>query len=274
MSGQARLLGARRSREEQDEVSMRQTRSRAPSTAALRPAMATSPRVAAMPAPAAMPYREQTTKRHRNGTPDGAPAPLTITFCNRRGGCGKTTNAAAVGFTLAYRGYDVMLVDMDPQTDLSQFLMADKLEESMLEFNKKHKEGLHKKLADGKSRVDAEQEAMKEAKESTPHGYANLIDRAHIPDNEEGKKVRTLWEAMENFCELDKPSVPLEIKPFEILPREEGKHGRLMLVAGHEEMVQMESYAHKGEAASGRDLSIAWLTVPNHILKETAEKNR
>jgi len=238
--------------------------------------MATSPRVAAMPAPAAMPYREQTTKRHRN-TLDGqagAPAPLTILFCNRRGGCGKTTNAAAVGYTLAYRGYDVMLADMDPQTDLSQFLMADKLEESMLEFNMKYKEGVRQKLADGKSRVDAQQEAMKEAKESTPHGYANLIDRAHIPDNEEGIKVRTLWEAMENFCELDKPSVPLEIKPFEILPREEGKHGRLMLVAGHEEMVQMESYAHKGEAASGRDLSIAWLTVPNHILKETAEKNR
>jgi len=78
------------------------------------------------------------------------------------------------------------------------------------------------------------EEALREAEETVPHSYEYLIDRSHIPDNDAGTKVRTLWEAMENFRILGAPSVPKEIVPMEILSRNTSTHGRLLLIPGHE----------------------------------------
>jgi hypothetical protein len=68
-------------------------------------------------------------KTLRRSEDDGdVPEPLVLTCCNRRGGCGKTTNSAALAMSLAHRGFNVMYADMDPQTDGSQFLLSQKLD--------------------------------------------------------------------------------------------------------------------------------------------------
>lgn len=46
-----------------------------------------------------------------------------ISIANHKGGVGKTTTAASVGTALAMKGYRVLLVDMDPQANLTQSLM-------------------------------------------------------------------------------------------------------------------------------------------------------
>lgn len=43
----------------------------------------------------------------------------TIAFYNNKGGVGKTTLAANVGYNLSTMGYRVLLVDCDPQGNLS-----------------------------------------------------------------------------------------------------------------------------------------------------------
>ena len=45
----------------------------------------------------------------------------TIAFYNNKGGVGKTTLAANVGYNLSTMGYRVLLVDCDPQGNLSSF---------------------------------------------------------------------------------------------------------------------------------------------------------
>ena len=203
--------------------------------------------------------------------------PLIITCCNRRGGCGKTTNSAAIAWALAHRGYDVMFADMDPQTDASQFMLAPEIDKAAANFSAKYKELARERLRPGmpkEQRQAQEEELLEEAKAAAPYGYAELIDRKHIDDNAAGTKVRTVWEAMENFRTLGAETKPKEIEPMEILPKKDGVHGRLLLVAGHEEMTEMEGKIHAGEAASGSDINVAWLTVPHHVLKQTAVKNR
>ncbi len=44
-------------------------------------------------------------------------------FCNHKGGVGKTTSAACVGAAFALVGYRVLLVDLDPQCNLTQSLL-------------------------------------------------------------------------------------------------------------------------------------------------------
>lgn len=44
---------------------------------------------------------------------------VTITFCNQKGGVSKTTSAAETASILASRGNRVLVVDMDPQGNLS-----------------------------------------------------------------------------------------------------------------------------------------------------------
>jgi hypothetical protein len=201
------------------------------------------------------------------------PEPLIICIANRRGGCGKTTNAAALGFAFAHRGYNVMLVDMDPQTDLSQFLLAPKMTDCDTEYTRQWGEIRAQKMEQGMSKKEAYLEAVKEASALVPHGYNHVIDRRHIPNNAGGEKVRTLWEAMENYLQLEFKTVPKEIEPFEILG-EDASHGRLLLIPGHEDMVQMEHKVHLGDAVSMKgDGNIVWLSVPSHVLKKTAKEH-
>lgn len=50
----------------------------------------------------------------------------TYTFFNHAGGVGKTSSARDFGYELAHRGQQVLLVDFDPQGNLTSFLGADK----------------------------------------------------------------------------------------------------------------------------------------------------
>jgi hypothetical protein len=167
-----------------------------------------------------------------------------------------------------------MFVDMDPQTDGSQFMLAEKLDGAATRFANEKRRLKHAKIRLGKDKDVAEREAIEEAKTTEPYGYMALIDRKHIPDNADGKKVRTVWESMENFRTFGAETTPKTIVPMEILAAKEGENGSLMLVAGHEEMTQMEGKIHAGEAASGGDPNVAWLTIPHHVLKQTAVENR
>lgn len=49
--------------------------------------------------------------------------PLVLTLCSDKGGCNKTTGCINISAELAYRGYNVLLVDLDQQGDATKSLI-------------------------------------------------------------------------------------------------------------------------------------------------------
>lgn len=45
-----------------------------------------------------------------------------ISFYNAKGGVGKTTSTASIGYVLAQKGYSVLVIDLDPQGNLSMLM--------------------------------------------------------------------------------------------------------------------------------------------------------
>ena len=59
--------------------------------------------------------------------------PVRITLFNHKGGVGKTTLTANIAFALAEMGKSVLLVDSDPQCNLTSYLLADDMVDSLLD---------------------------------------------------------------------------------------------------------------------------------------------
>src|SRR5213595_131380 len=71
----------------------------------------------------------------RTETSKGAPMGRVISFANQKGGVAKTTTALNLGVAFAEQGMNVLLVDLDPQGNLtmSQGLNPDSIERSMFD---------------------------------------------------------------------------------------------------------------------------------------------
>src|SRR4051795_2973964 len=71
----------------------------------------------------------------RTETAKGAPMGRVISFANQKGGVAKTTTTLNLGVALSEKGFKVLLVDLDPQGNLtmSQGLNPDTIEQSMFD---------------------------------------------------------------------------------------------------------------------------------------------
>lgn len=58
-----------------------------------------------------------------------------ITVANQKGGVAKTTTTASFGYELSARGYKVLLIDLDPQGDLSYYFNCDVDDETKTMYN-------------------------------------------------------------------------------------------------------------------------------------------
>src|SRR5919204_4444425 len=73
--------------------------------------------------------------RPRTKTTKGAELPKVIAFANQKGGVAKTTTTLNLGVAFKERGFRVLLVDLDPQGNLtmSQGMNPDEIERSMFD---------------------------------------------------------------------------------------------------------------------------------------------
>ncbi|NWJ97786.1 MAG: ParA family protein [Chloroflexi bacterium] len=86
--------------------------------------------------------RSTTTRSNKADKHDDAPirsenetkqhSAIVISLCNQKGGAGKTTTAAALGAIYAERGLKVLLVDSDPQANLSLQFGIDYVTDNLL----------------------------------------------------------------------------------------------------------------------------------------------
>lgn len=71
-----------------------------------------------------------------------------ITITNQKGGTGKTTLTALLGYALASRGYNVLLLDLDPQAHLSSFFIPIKMLQNITEGVIEMAQGGHFRIRD------------------------------------------------------------------------------------------------------------------------------
>lgn len=58
--------------------------------------------------------------------------PVRVTLFNHKGGVGKTTLTANIAFAMAEMGKSVLLVDSDPQCNLTSYLLDDEVVDDLL----------------------------------------------------------------------------------------------------------------------------------------------
>ena len=63
------------------------------------------------------------------------PNPVRITIFNHKGGVGKTTLTVNIASALATKGKSVLLVDTDPQCNLTSYLLADEVVDDLLDHS-------------------------------------------------------------------------------------------------------------------------------------------
>ena len=61
--------------------------------------------------------------------------PVRITIYNHKGGVGKTTLAVNIAFALSSLGKSVLLIDSDPQCNLTSYLLSDDVVDDLLDHS-------------------------------------------------------------------------------------------------------------------------------------------